>query len=121
MAAVKCGDQCVDFVNGVAQWLDEHVAERTAAHDQDAPDHTFELLERCMVEVGAGYLAKPTDLPGDYAHWAKLRRDLLQERIDMRASRATVGDAELEQLEHDLRDLPQRPTPHRRRHARAVR
>eukprot|EP00959_Pyramimonas_sp_CCMP1952_P471770 9498955-Pyramimonas_sp.AAC.1 len=53
MAAVKNGDQRVDFVNGAAQWLDDHVSERIAAHDQDAPDHTFELLERCIVEVGA--------------------------------------------------------------------
>eukprot|EP00959_Pyramimonas_sp_CCMP1952_P253096 5287145-Pyramimonas_sp.AAC.1 len=63
MAAVKNGDQRVDFVRGVAQWLGDRVAERNAAHDQDAPDHTFELLERCMVEVGAGYFTKPTDLP----------------------------------------------------------
>ncbi|CAK0844342.1 unnamed protein product, partial [Prorocentrum cordatum] len=121
MAAAKNGDQRVDFVNGVAQWLDDHVEERTTAHDQDAPDHTFELLERCMVEVGSEYFTKPADLPDEYAHWAKLRRDMLQKRIDMRASRATVDDTELEQLEYDLRDLSQRLTLLRRRHVRVVR
>ncbi|CAK0798367.1 unnamed protein product, partial [Prorocentrum cordatum] len=96
-AAAKRGHQRMGFASGVAQWMGDHTAELAAARDQGAPDHAFELLERCTAEVGAEYFTKSTGVPDEHAHWAKLRRDLLQKRIDMRAPRATVDDAGLEQ------------------------
>ncbi|CAK0815121.1 unnamed protein product, partial [Prorocentrum cordatum] len=81
LAAVRNGEQRTEFVDGTSRLLEDRVDERIGAHDQDAPDNIFELLDRCLAEVGSELFTKPLDVPGRYAHRAKLRRDLLLKRI----------------------------------------